>query len=541
MDQSKHAPFRVAIRCRASNHRESTICRQRFPERADSSFRSVLCCGNRVCVVDPDASAAAASAAVKWSQSSDLQPLVSSGIGELRSYEYHLVFGTHAGNAEVYQRTAAPLVRAVRDGYNASCFAYGMTGAGKTHTMLGSPSERGLCGLAAEDLFSGYEKESAGDFSVIPSVTASYLEIYNEKLCDLLCQDNHKNHASDLDIVEDPSHGITVPHAAAIPVRCAEELEVLLDSGSERRTKASTASNVVSSRSHAILILNVRRKSSAERGVSGKGTWLQGKLCLIDLAGSERASAEFSNDKQERRIEGANINKSLLALGNCITSLGKIANAKTHREGPFAPTNDEKKFTCPSHVPYRDSKLTRLLQESLGGNTQTVMIGCISESCICFEETLSTLKYASRAKSITRLVHRNMVSITSETHLPETDYSELVVKLRDDVRCLRTQLSVIESTNRRLGLLRVDQNSLSSEPRAPSENLPLWDRAREERTNDIDAHLEIVKSMKAQLQILQANKEFHKTKTWRRIFSPAPQIRAGTHFDPARKIDDFLS
>ena len=543
MHSASHVPFLVVVRSRRSNNREREVGRLRFPARADTGFRSISCTNEHVFLVDPDATASFQDFFAENADDGQLtldsaRSYLSSG--ELRMYNFHRVFGPSATNLEVYELTTAPLVRAVRDGYNGTCFAYGMTGAGKTYTMLGSPAQRGLSGLAAEDLFMPCESDTPSEFSSIPTVTASYLEIYNEKLRDLLMDiEQPRTSIKELEIIEDAEKGIIVPGVIDVPVYCARDLELLLDRGNENRTMASTVSNVASSRSHAILTLTVRRRHAAPNDQHAKLTALQGKLCLVDLAGSERASVEFTKDKQERRLEGANINRSLLALGNCITTLGNLghkSNLSVGFKGNTAPIANV-------HIPYRDSKLTRLLQESLGGNTRTVMIGCVSESCVCFEETLSTLKYASRAKTITRQVHRNTVTDTSTSEAERGNLSELVVKLRDDVRCLRTQLTVAESTNRKLGLVPANVSRELSSQRAPSQNRPLWDPARAEKS-ETDLQLEMVQKLRAQLNELDMNRlQARQARAPKQILSPAPQEKraAGSRrFDPERQIDEFL-
>lgn len=199
----------------------------------------------------------------------------------------------------------------------------------------------------------------------------SYLEIYNEHVRDLLVEK-----PSHLMIVEDPAKGVFVPELTEINVRGPEDLTELILIGNERRRMASTGSNQFSSRSHAILQIGVESRR-VKNGIVESVT--NSKLSLIDLAGSERAAV--SHNTGQRMVEGANINKSLLALGNCINILSDRS-----KNGTF--------------VPYRDSKLTRLLKDSLGGSTRTMMVACVSPSYFCYEETINTLKYADRARNI---------------------------------------------------------------------------------------------------------------------------------------------
>ena len=380
----------VMIRVRHLTEREHQLCTLRYPHRQHIGYSCVECASDDVIVFDPDSP-------------------VNRSCG--RRYTFDRVFDGAASNEDVYTAAVQPLLGGLLDGYNGTCFAYGMTGAGKTYTMMGTDRVTGLCFMAVGDMFDRI-KSSGGNCAV----HASYLEIYNEKVKDLLSKDATKRH----DIVEDPEKGVVVTDLAEYLVTNLQDLNTLMALGCEKRTKASTASNVVSSRSHAILLITVRRHSPEERVLS------VGKLSLIDLAGSERAlpGDSHAGARGARLQEGANINRSLLALGNCITILGAAPNAKGRER---------------KHVPYRDSKLTRLLKDSLGGNTRTVMIGNISPASTCYEEVVSTLKYATRARNISRHITRNEVVIDPRVRgggHPAID------ALKTDIAQLRTQLVV---------------------------------------------------------------------------------------------------
>jgi kinesin family protein 18/19 len=250
----------------------------------------------------------------------------------------------------------------------------------------------------------------------VVSVTLSYLEIYNENLRDLLVERNMGNGGGEgggsngevfLDLREDPVKGPCVAGITEYEVNDSATVMALLQEGNRRRTQEPTAANKESSRSHAVLQIVVQQKEA-------HGTDMKlGKLSLIDLAGSERAQNTLN--KGIRLIEGANINRSLLALGNCITAL-------VQSKGTF--------------VPYRDSKLTRLLKDSLGGSCRTVMLVCISPSAKSFEETVNSLKYGDRAKRIKVAAARNVVSVNY--HISE--YEALISGLRTEVLSLRNQL-----------------------------------------------------------------------------------------------------
>lgn len=233
-------------------------------------------------------------------------------------------------------------------------------------------------------------------------MTLSYLEIYNERINDLL-----QPSSTDLQLSEDPVRGMVVQGITEYGADSADEILELLHRGNLHRTVEPTAANQVSSRSHAVLQVTVEQ---AERTAHVTGNLRIGKLSMVDLAGSERASK--TENRGDRLKEGANINRSLLALGNCITAL-----AEGRR----------------SHVPFRDSKMTRLLKDSLGGNCRTVMIANISPSHRTYEETVNTLKYANRAKNLKTQVARNVMSVSA--HIAE--YQRIIMELRNEVADLK--------------------------------------------------------------------------------------------------------
>ncbi|XP_066836073.1 kinesin-like protein KIF19 isoform X3 [Anser cygnoides] len=273
----------------------------------------------------------------------------------------------------VYRATTRGLVAGVLSGSNATVFAYGPTGCGKTHTMLGSDGEPGVCARALGDLFQAIE-DAGGDTEY--EVSMSYLEIYNETLRDLL-----NPSLGYLELREDARGTVQVAGLTEVSATSAEEVVRLLARGNRRRRQEPTAANGTSSRSHAVLQVTVRQRH--------RGTALRrGRLLMIDLAGSERAAQ--TQNRGQRMKEGAHINRSLLALGNCIEALSSTRGSK--------------------YINYRDSKLTRLLKDSLGGKSRTVMIAHISPASTAFEESRSTLAYADRAKSIRTKVRHNLLS-----------------------------------------------------------------------------------------------------------------------------------
>jgi len=382
------------------------------------------------------------------------------------------------------------LVDKTLQGYNSTAMAYGVTGTGKTHTMFGdirttnenftddhliylkdlnninynSESSKelelfsdnkinsninqfGICIYAVDYLFkkikelNEVKKKEKGEKGTIYgstlnfnqsknnnnvtsvnymdsnnnsinnlnnlksySIKLTYLEIYNEQVIDLLSEKGDKSEP--LLILEDPIKGITIPEITQYKITEVSQVINLILLGNSRRTMAPTTSNQFSSRSHAILEFTIEQINLNNE------TSMTSKLCLVDLAGSERGGTE----KGARREEGANINKSLLALGNCINIL--------------SDKNKKNNF-----VPYRDSKLTRLLKDSLGGNISTIMIACVGPSISTFEETINTLKYASRARKIQKTVIKNINDLGNNADL--NGYKEFIDNLKNEVSQLK--------------------------------------------------------------------------------------------------------
>jgi kinesin family protein 18/19 len=284
-----------------------------------------------------------------------------------KRYAFDYVFSPEDGQEKVYANTTKFLIHGVLNGFNATVFAYGCTGAGKTYTMLGTPDQPGIMALTLKDLFENIDRiHSDAQATVSYKVSVSFLEVYNENIRDLLATLSNDY----LDLREDPLKGPVVAGISEIEASNAEEVMKLLRRGNKNRTQEATAANAVSSRSHAVLQVLIEQ---SERNPGTSATVKFGKLSLVDLAGSERAAV--TQNRGQRLLEGANINRSLLALGNCINALGEKASQKGA-----------------GFVPYRDSKLTRLLKDSLGGNCRTVMIANISMAASSFEETVNTLK-----------------------------------------------------------------------------------------------------------------------------------------------------
>lgn len=295
-------------------------------------------------------------------------------------FAFDRVFDENATQADIYEGTTKNLLDSVLDGYNATVFAYGATGCGKTHTITGTSQQPGIIFLTMQELFEKINERSSEKHT---EISLSYLEIYNETIRDLLVPGGSKQ---GLMLREDANQGVSVAGLTSLHPKDVQEVMDMIVQGNEYRTVSPTEANAVSSRSHAVLQINIAQK---DRNADISEPHTMATLSIIDLAGSERASA--TKNRGERLMEGANINKSLLALGSCINAL----------------CDPRKK----NHVPYRNSKLTRLLKFSLGGNCKTVMIVCVSPSSAHFDETQNTLRYANRAKNIQTKVTRNVFNV----------------------------------------------------------------------------------------------------------------------------------
>lgn len=285
-------------------------------------------------------------------------------------FSFDAVFDTDSTQVDIYNETARPIVDKVLQGYNGTIFAYGQTGTGKTYTMSGAktfPQLRGIIPNTFAHIF-GHIAKARDNQKFL--VRATYLEIYNEEVRDLLGKDQNTR----LEVKERPDIGVFVKDLSGYVVNNADDLDRIMSLGNKNRVVGATAMNVSSSRSHAIFTITVE---SSQLGDDGEQHVKMGKLHLVDLAGSERQSKTKTSGVRLR--EATKINLSLSTLGNVISALVDGQS---------------------SHVPYRNSKLTRLLQDSLGGNSKTLMCANISPADINYDETISTLRYANRAKNI---------------------------------------------------------------------------------------------------------------------------------------------
>lgn len=353
-----------------------------------------------------------------------------------------------------------PLVDEVLNGYNCTIFAYGTTGTGKTFTMEGPPGsfaapsatqsasdqvksqmEAGIIARSVQEIFDRLEK-SALEYSV----RVSHLELYNEDLCDLLAPN-----VEQLKLLEDPRLGVQVHNLSEIPVYNPQDIFNILEKSYRERATAETIYNPRSSRSHCVFSITIHIKEST---TEGEDLIKVGKLNLVDLAGSENISRSGADRDSQRKQEAGNINKSLLTLGRVITNL---------TEGQM-------------HIPYRESKLTRLLQDSLGGRTKTCIIATISPSSGNLEETMSTLEYAFRAKNI-----KNRPEVNQKMAKREVikEYTCEINQLRAQLDCMRRKDGVYLPNEEYDRMIR-EERELQEQVALIEETLKVKERAFEE-------------------------------------------------------------
>ncbi len=311
-----------------------------------------------------------------------------------------------AGQEDLFKDLGAPLLDNAFQGYNNCIFAYGQTGSGKSYSMMGYGEETGVIPRICQDMFERITKMQ-NDPNLNYTVEVSYLEIYNERVRDLLNPSTKGN----LKVREHPSTGPYVEDLAKLVVRSFNEIQHLMDEGNKARTVAATSMNETSSRSHAVFTLTVTQKRHDVE--TRMDTEKVAKISLVDLAGSERATSTGATGA--RLKEGAEINRSLSTLGRVIAALAELSTGKKKNI---------------SMVPYRDSVLTWLLKDSLGGNSMTAMIAAISPADINFEETLSTLRYADSAKRI-----KNHAVVNEDPN------ARMIRELKEELAQLRSKLS----------------------------------------------------------------------------------------------------
>ncbi|XP_041527713.1 kinesin-like protein KIF21A isoform X22 [Microtus oregoni] len=360
-------------------------------------------------------------------------------LGKDKAFTFDYVFDIDSQQEQIYTQCIEKLIEGCFEGYNATVFAYGQTGAGKTYTMGTGfdvnimEEEQGIISRAVKHLFRSIEeKKSTAIKNGVPppefKVNAQFLELYNEEVLDLFDTTRDidaKNKKSNIRIHEDSTGGIYTVGVTTRTVNTEPEMMQCLKLGALSRTTASTQMNVQSSRSHAIFTIHVCQtrvcpqieaenatdnKMISESSQMNEFETLTAKFHFVDLAGSERLKRTGATG--ERAKEGISINCGLLALGNVISALGDKSKRATH-------------------VPYRDSKLTRLLQDSLGGNSQTIMIACVSPSDRDFMETLNTLKYANRARNIKNKVMVNQDRASQQINALRSEITRLQMELME--------------------------------------------------------------------------------------------------------------
>ncbi|KAH7288003.1 hypothetical protein KP509_31G006700 [Ceratopteris richardii] len=384
-----------------------------------------------------------------------------------RHFVFDAAFPDATGQQEVYNTSTAELLEGVLQGRNGCVFCYGATGAGKTHTMLGSTQNPGVMVLALRDLFVKLNKRCReGDYVV----RLSYLEVYNESVRDLLSP------GRPLILREDSKQGTIAAGLTHYEAYSADEIMTLLHQGNQNRTTEPTRANETSSRSHAILQVTVEYKVLHDSHYVCR----TGKLSLIDLAGSERALA--TDQRTIRSLEGANINRSLLALSSCINALV---------EGK-------------RHIPFRNSKLTQLLKDSLGGGCQTAMIANISPSNLAFGETQNTLHWADRAKQI----RTKASDVSEEVPVPESesDQAKLLLEVQKENQQLRMQLARLQQK-----LLSTESSAIMVARHSPAPAVISTPVCRtpvsEAKVNRHEECREIEEALRKKISVLEKEKE----------------------------------
>ncbi|XP_066527443.1 kinesin-like protein KIF3B [Hoplias malabaricus] len=379
MSKSKSSEsVKVVVRCRPMNEKERTANYER--------------------VVSVD---------VKLGQVSVRNPRGASSHEHPKVFTFDSVYDWNSKQLDLYDETFRPLVDSVLLGFNGTIFAYGQTGTGKTYTMEGirnDPERRGVIPNSFEHIFTHISRSQNQQYLV----RASYLEIYQEEIRDLLSKDQSRR----LELKERPDTGVYVKDLSSFVTKSVREIEHVMNVGNQNRSVGATNMNEHSSRSHAIFVITIE---CSELGPDGENHIRVGKLNLVDLAGSERQTK--TGAQGERLKEATKINLSLSALGNVISAL---VDGKS------------------THIPYRDSKLTRLLQDSLGGNARTVMVANIGPASYNVEETLTTLRYSNRAKNI-----------KNKPRINEDPKDALLREFQEEIARLKEQLEKRSGKKRR--------------------------------------------------------------------------------------------
>ena len=330
-------------------------------------------------------------------------------------YQFDLAFDENATQQEVYQYTTSSLIKNVLDGYNSTVFAYGATGSGKTYTMVGDGEKPGIMVRAISDLFTMVYQTNSEKQQY--QIQISYVEIYNENIIDLLADGN----SGKIDVLNDPQKGVVLMGTKFVTVKSASEAFKYLLQGNKTRKEDATNHNEHSSRSHAILqifISNGMTEDNDEYYTNNNQVITFGKFILVDLAGSEKITST-----QKPNSETHSINKSLLTLATCMNSL-----LSKNKQG---------------FIPWRDSKLTRLLKDSLGGNSKVIMISNVSPSVLSLDETVYTIQFANRVKNIKVSAKRNVV-------VPEVKiekYERAIESLKQEIEEVKREIAQKEEIN----------------------------------------------------------------------------------------------
>ncbi|KAJ8600189.1 hypothetical protein CTAYLR_001972 [Chrysophaeum taylorii] len=387
-----------------------------------------------------------------------------------KRFEFDHVYGEAVGQGEIYDSAVAPLVQGVLEGFNATVLAYGQTGSGKSYTMGCEKGSEGIVARALRDIIAR------------ASVRISYIEIYNEELRDLLAPKKRPC------VRERVDGGVFVADASEVPVGSIDDIGRILERGAANRATEGTALNDASSRSHAVLTATVETRRSFvnnnEDSVADDARGSQqlavvrSKMHMVDLAGSERARR--SGAEGQRFKEGVHINAGLLALGKVISALcdaqEKMAAADDRTRANPVAADKLRRAAEATHVPYRDSKLTRLLQDSLGGRARTVMIACVSSEPSDAHETATTLTYASRARRIRNAVARNATLVLSAVPAAEEEALRgRCAALAAETRELKARLAHcspdralgVADAERELRALRAGLERVAREPSTP--------------------------------------------------------------------------
>ncbi|XP_042533500.1 kinesin-like protein KIF21A isoform X1 [Dipodomys spectabilis] len=483
-------------------------------------------------------------------------------LGKDKAFTFDYVFDIDSQQEHIYNQCIEKLIEGCFEGYNATVFAYGQTGAGKTYTMGTGfdvniiEEEQGIISRAVKHLFKSIEeKKNTAIKNGLPppdfKVNAQFLELYNEEVLDLFdtARDiDAKNKKSNIRIHEDSTGGIYTVGVTTRTVNTESEMMQCLKLGALSRTTASTQMNVQSSRSHAIFTIHVCQtrvcpqtepenatdnKMVSESSQMNEFETLTAKFHFVDLAGSERLKRTGATG--ERAKEGISINCGLLALGNVISALGDKSKRATH-------------------VPYRDSKLTRLLQDSLGGNSQTIMIACVSPSDRDFMETLNTLKYANRARNIKNKVMVNQDRASQQINALRSEITRLQMELMEYKTGKRIiDEEGVESINDMFhenAMLQTENNNLRVRIKAMQETvdalrtrvtqlvseqanqvLARAGEGNEEISNMIHSYIKEIEDLRAKLLESEAvNENLRKNLT--RATSRSPYFSGSTPFSP---------